>query len=249
MKNTLKWLLRPVYKKYEDLLLRVSNLETAVDCLIDSPRWVESEETAFNEQKHRKLIFQDLVKAFAFDAIIETGTWLGDTAGYMATVSRLPVYTCELNKRFHALAKMRVQAVSGITFVLGDSRDFLATMSASDVARKRVFIYLDAHWYADLPLREELEIVCNAWKDFVVMIDDFQVPGDDGYGYDSYGKGKALSLDVFRAALLKHGLTPFFPALLSGEETGAKRGCVVLARKGDFSETLDSLQSLCRRDF
>ncbi len=56
-----------------------------------------------------------------------------------------------------------------------------------------VFIYLDAHWEDDLPLAEELRIIAGAWRSAVVMIDDFQVSDDDGYGFDDFGPGKALT--------------------------------------------------------
>jgi len=252
VKNVIKYLFHPslVYRKYQDLIFLVSSLETAVDCLIDSPKWIESEEIGFNGQKYRKLIFKDLLKVFNFDAIVETGTYIGDTTGYMAKTSNLPIHTCELNRHFNSLAKMRLKDITDITFNLCDSRSFLKHLSTTDISKKRVFVYLDAHWYRDLPLREELEIICSEWKNFVIMIDDFQVPGDNGYQYDNYGKGKTLSVGAFSGIFLKHELIPFFPALSSDEETGksGKSGCVVLARKGVFSETLSSLQSLRTRD-
>jgi len=168
----------------------------------------------------------------------------------MAKISNLPVYTCELKKQFNSLAKLRLKDIPNITFALSDSRVFLRSLSAINTLKiKMPFIYLDAHWYEEeLPLQEELDIIYNGWKDFVIMIDDFQVLGDDGYGYDSYGKRKTLSLGVFSDVLSRYELIPFFPALSSGEETGFKRGCVVLARKGNFSKTLSSIRSLCRKN-
>ncbi len=173
MNNVIKFLFHPFFRKYHDLLSRVSALETAVDCLINSPKWVESEEVGFNGQRHRKIIFLSLLKAFNFDAIVETGTYIGDTTGYMAKISGLPVYTCELNTRFFSLAKMRLRGIPNITFALSDSRPFLKHMSGTDIVNNRTFFYLDAHQYKKYPLREELEIICSGWKNFVIMIDDF----------------------------------------------------------------------------
>ena len=72
------------------------------------------------------------------------------------------------------------------------------------------FVYLDAHWAEELPLAEELCIVASAWTRCVVMVDDFQVPGDSGYAYDDYGPGLALTEDYLPASILKdgHSLTP-----------------------------------------
>jgi hypothetical protein len=248
MKSALKFFARPIYRRYQDLIFRVSSLETAVDSLIVSPKWTNSDEIGFNGQRHRKLIFRDLMGTLDFDAIVETGTWIGDTTGYMAKTTGLPVYTCELDKRFHSIAKMRLQGFENVTFVLSDSRSFLKELARTEPGMKTVFVYLDAHWHEDLPLREELELICTGWEEFVILVDDFQVPGDEGYGYDDYGKGKALSLTLFPDIISKHALIPFFPAVPSSEETGKKRGCVVIVREGEVSAKLGSVPSLCRRD-
>ena len=175
---------------------------------------------------------------------METGTWVGNTTGYMATIARKPIYSCELIPRFHALSKMRLRELQELHLEQSDSRRFLQRLSQSDLARKSVFFYLDAHWYEELPLAEEVGTVVNCWEQFVIMIDDFKVPTDPGYGYDNYGAGKALSLELLSPLLQKHKLVPYFPAAPSSQETGAHRGCVVLASIGAHSEKLSRLSSL-----
>ena len=91
-----------------------------------------------------------------------------------------------------------------------------------------VFAYLDAHWEEDLPLAQELEIIASNWSHAVVMIDDFRVPGDEGYGYDDYGPGKALTADYLPFGALTDW-SILYPLAASEEETGARRGCCVLA--------------------
>ena len=108
-----------------------------------------------------------------------------------------------------------------------DFRDFLRERIATLPARSRVLFYLDAHWKDDLPLVEELHIITGSDLQWVVMIDDFKVPFDDGYSYDDYGPGKALNLDLL--SFLKDRSTFFFPRPHSSEETGAARGTCVLA--------------------
>ena len=68
-----------------------------------------------------------------------------------------------------------------------------------------LFIYLDAHWEEDLPLAEELAVIARATTRCIVMIDDFQVPGD-GYAYDNYGPGKALVEDSSRVSAERLGI-------------------------------------------
>jgi|GEM_PF-1431185 len=212
-------------------------------------KWVNSEAVGLNGQKHRKRIFCDLVNACAFDAIVETGTFKGDSAAYMAQTASLPVYTSELSARFTILARIRLRAVPNIKFFTGDSREFLKRLpTVLNDRAKRLFLYLDAHWYADLPLEGELDIICQDWRNFVIMIDDFQVPGDEGYGYDSYDAEKTLSFDRFSHVFQKLGLVSFFPNSPSSEETGVKRGCVVLARERQMIEILSRIPSLCREE-
>jgi hypothetical protein len=107
-----------------------------------------------------------------------------------------------------------------------------------------VFFYLDAHWNADLPLNAELDLIGTHWQSYVIMIDDFQVPDDNGYGYDDYGPGKVLDLSLLEAQIKKYNLKVFFPAARSNEESGGKRGCVVLASGDLLSQKLARLSSL-----
>jgi hypothetical protein len=94
-----------------------------------------------------------------------------------------------------------------------------------------LFVYLDAHWNDDLPLAEELEIVFGACPNAIVMIDDFQVPFDDGYGYDDYGTGRSLTAELVEPTIAAHSLQVFYPSTPSLQETGARRGCAVITNK------------------
>ena len=96
----------------------------------------------------------------------------------------------------------------------------------------------DAHWNDDLPLAEELEIVFSHNSNAVVMVDDFRVPGDSGYGYDDYGPSKSLQQSYISPVLEAHNLAALYPTLPSEDETGLKRGCVVLARETEWAARL-----------
>jgi hypothetical protein len=80
------------------------------------------------------------------------------------------------------------------------------------------------------------------------MIDDFQVPHDPGYPYDNYGPNKALTLDHTKPASEMFGLDLFFPSVPSHAETGARRGCVVMARRVSEASILKSIPGLRRLD-
>jgi predicted O-methyltransferase YrrM len=224
--------------------LRLNNLETAVQVMLESPVYSPGKTVGFNGQCHRKAIFDELLSRYSFELIVETGTWIGNTTGYMAEVSGLPIWSAELDPRFAALARMRLKQFDRVTIEQCDSRTFLKKLADSTLRHAFPFFYLDAHWNKDLPLHDEIRLISTTWEKFVVMIDDFGVPEDPGYGYDDYGEGKALVPAYIEAALADFGLTARYPALPAEQETGAKRGCVVLTRDGNLAETLSSIQLL-----
>jgi hypothetical protein len=232
------------YRQYKELWDRLFNMEDALNWVINSPGYEASDDTGFNGQHFRKQIFEELVNTCHFDAILETGTYTGNTTGYLAKTSNLPVYTSELNKWYYDIAQMRLKEFTNIHYSFGDSRKFLRKLAQNEVGKKNVFIYLDAHWYSDLPLQEELNIIGGHWDNFVIMIDDFQVPDDPGYDYDYYTRRKSLRMKVFGKVFAEHNLESFFPTAPSEQETGNKRGCVVLAPKGKWSNQLEKLESL-----
>jgi hypothetical protein len=168
---------------------------------------------------------RELAGAVPFDVVLETGTFRGTSTAFFAAVTGTPVETVEISARYYEYSRRRLERLPGITVHLGDSRGFLR-----DQARKRpdatALIYLDAHWGDDLPLAEELHIIASEWTHSIVMIDDFEVPGDTGYEFDEVAPGKALTRSYLPDM---PGWALFYPGIPSSEETGRRRGCVVLA--------------------
>ena len=197
----------------------------------------------FNGQRFRQRIFLSLIGKAGCEAVVETGTFMGTTTLFVACAG-LPVYSVESDPRCHAYSALRLSRHKDrIHLYEGDSCVFLRSLSR-DVAfpKGRVFFYLDAHSYGNLPLREELEIIFGAWSEPVVMIDDFQVPGTD-YGYDDYGPGQVLNL-AYLDPLRHLQLAPFFPAVGPEGETGSRRGCVVLGKGSEMERLLSGIDSL-----
>jgi hypothetical protein len=83
------------------------------------------------------------------------------------------------------------------------------------------------------------------WRQAVAMIDDFAVPDDPGYGFDDYGPDRALTL-TYLGARAAPPTAIWFPACASREETGERRGCVVLARDAEVIRWLEPMQTLRR---
>ncbi|HVE92190.1 MAG TPA: hypothetical protein VNE62_07820 [Actinomycetota bacterium] len=197
----------------------------------------------FNGQSFRRRIFLDLLRTLSPQAIVETGTHRGTTTAFLAEQSGLPVHTVEADAGFFHYSRLRLREHPNVNLALGDSRGFLRSLSAdSDFPKGDVFFYLDAHWSGDLPLSEEVEVIAGCWKRAVVMIDDFEVPGDSGYGFDDYGHGKRLALE-YLGPPSRFGMTAFFPTATSAQEDGWKRGCVVLVTD-DLVEQVRGITSL-----
>lgn len=197
----------------------------------------------FNGQIHRQGIFMELIEQLPFKAIVETGTFLGTTTEFLAKAG-VPIYTVESSPRSYAYAFLRFYCRRDqVHLYEGDSVKFLRSLaSRSDIPMANVLFYLDAHWEEHLPLKEELEIIFSSWRESVVLIDDFQVPGTD-YGYDDYGPGNVLNTSYLEQ--VEHlNLSAFFPAIPASEETGKKRGCVVLSREECVTKRLSDLHSL-----
>lgn len=191
---------------------------------------------AFNGQTARQRLFLSLVESAKPRAIVETGTFLGTTTAFMAGTG-IPVYSVEAHPRHYGFALAHLRGQSGISLHFGDSRAFLIELFRGALAdASPVFFYLDAHWNKDLPLAEELDLIFRHRAAAIVMIDDFEVPFDAGYGYDDYGPGKILTFDYVAPVVAAHGLAVLYPATPSAEESNGRRGCIVLVRRGEFPQ-------------
>lgn len=198
---------------------------------------------AFNGQALRQAMFRELVGALQPATIFETGSFHGTTTDFMARETTAHVFTCELDPNFHWFCAQRFAAAPNITLVNLDSRQFLARYVPRFAGDAPCLFYLDAHWDAtDLPLLEELRIVLAQAPHSIVLIDDFEVWDDPGYSYDDYGPTRRLTLD-YLAPLDALGPRYFFP-LGSDDETGAKRGSVVLTIDPEFTALLAGLSKL-----
>lgn len=208
------------------------------------PVW--RERWAFNGQEFRRRLFTELSGRVPFLAIVETGTAFGTTTRYFRLSTQVPIHSFEADPRRYGFARAALVALPDLHLHRCDSRTGLLDLAASNALPSGfLFFYLDAHGKGDLPLAEEIDLVFTQWPQAVVMVDDFAVPHDPGYGFDDYGVGHALTL----AYLTEHDLLPsgvWFPRCPSADETGARRGCVVLARDADLIKRIDTVTALRR---
>lgn len=193
-----------------------------------------------NGQVKRWQMIRDMITLGNFDEVVETGTYRSTTTRFLHHISALPVHSAEIEERFFRYSAALCRPYSGIRLYHGDSREMLRSLSGRE-GDPRLLFYLDAHWQADVPRYEELEIIAKRWSHAVVVIDDFKVPDDPGYAFTSYD---GSPLDIKYLPVLPRWQA-FYPAAASTEETGARRGCIVLASP-EMAPVMQPLTSLRR---
>jgi hypothetical protein len=198
-----------------------------------------------NGQASRIELVQQIIARCGIERIVETGTFLANTTVWFASFG-MPVATVEISARYFGFSRARLRAHDNVTIFEGNSIDFLRSIIAGAVDRTApTLFYLDAHWLDHLPLREEVEIITANFPRSVIVVDDFEVPDDPGYGFDDYGADKRLSLDYLLQAATP-ALAIYFPVVHSKQETGARRGSVTLTASHEFEGVLDRLPALRR---
>jgi tetratricopeptide (TPR) repeat protein len=197
----------------------------------------------FNGQQQRQAMFCELAEAIQPQTIFETGTYRGTSTDFMARHSTAHVFTCELHANFFRFSAARFRAAPNVTVVHLDSRSFVRQYVPRFAGAAPSLFYLDAHWHKDdLPLLEELRLVFEYAPRAVILIDDFQVWDDPGYSFDDYGPARRLTLD-YLAPLGSFGPRYFFP-LGADQETGLRRGCIVLTIDAELASRIAQLGRL-----
>jgi hypothetical protein len=173
------------------------------------------DEQALNGQFSKHLIFGELCAVFSFQSFVETGANVGSTTWFFCRQGK-PVYAVEAARGFYDRAQDRLRNEAQAHLALGNSSEFLYALVTMTLAKDDLaFFYLDAHWGDHLPLAEELDIIATHHPHAVVMIDDFKIEDDAGYGYDSYGGKQEITLAFLDDELRKHHWEVFFPAMPS----------------------------------
>ena len=199
---------------------------------------------AMNGQTSRLEAVREIIYDCQIKQIIETGTFRGTTTEWLAEFG-VPVISIEAHDSFYEFSKRRLAKFTNVSVQHANSADALKAILPTLPKTMPTLLYLDAHCEMFLPLGEELRLICSHLEEFVVLIDDFEVLDDPGYAFDNYGPGKALTEGYLRANEAEH-LHKFYPSIPSNNETGRRRGWIVLTCSDAISKRLEKI-SLLRR--
>jgi hypothetical protein len=209
--------------------------------LAPAPWWA----LPMNSQAFRTELARRLIRECKIARIVETGTFLGTTTEFFAEFG-IPVTTAESNPDHAQKSAARLSKWKNVDLRAYDSVRVLQELTREPIDRSvPTLFYLDAHWEHHLPLREEAELAVAHFAKAVLLIDDFAVPDDPGYGFDDYGPNKRLTLEYLLQGNLRH-LAQYFPSAPSHQETGARRGCVVVTANAELMTILDQIPLLRR---
>ncbi len=110
------------------------------------------------------------------DVFVEGGTYKGGTAKNMSDKFR-KVYTIEKSNAMFDIAKENLKDISNVIMLKGDTREHLHNILENN---DNLLFWLDAHWSGgdtygeedECPLLEELKIIFEYDKNYVILIDD-----------------------------------------------------------------------------
>lgn len=124
------------------------------------------------------LIIKKLQADFRLLNFVETGTYDGETSIAMSLLFER-VFTCDVKdwKR-----RLEFYYARNLVYETKSSPEFLRAHLPE--IRTRSLFYLDAHWGAYWPLRDELAIVFGQCQNPVILIDDFDA--GNGLFFDQY---------------------------------------------------------------
>lgn len=190
-----------------------------------------------NGQTARLELVRALIHAVRPVRIIETGTYRGTTAEWLAGFG-IPLLTIELDEPAACFARRRLRRFHHVRVVHGAS---VAALRSASAEHEPVFCYLDAHRDATLPLRDELRVIFERFPHAVILIDDFAIPDDPGYGFGDYGPGAVVNLEYLERSELPRDVRLFVPRVPSAEETGHRRGAALLTADQRLADVIRAM--------
>jgi len=159
----------------------------------------------------------DIVNYVLSDCVnfIETGSAEATTLSFVAKNHRdIKCYSCEPDKKVFAHATKQITQFSNVDLRNTYSPDLIVDIvkEKPQILKENTCFWLDAHGYGfKWPLREELSFILENFSKSFIFIDDFKVPGQPQFGFDTY-EDQECSLKFIADILDKFERKIYFPA-------------------------------------
>jgi len=137
----------------------------------------------------KMMIVEAYLKKHSIDQFVETGTYLGETVGYIARNKKVKCTSIELSSELYELACVQFQRCENVKLLNGDSGVMIPEV-LKDLYKPAVF-WLDGHYSGGVtasgeigtPIRAELKaILGHSAAQHIILIDDARCfTGKDGY--------------------------------------------------------------------
>ena len=154
---------------------------------------------AFHDDKHFIPIVTDILKGC--DYFIETGSWEGDTTGFVAdNFPAIQCVTCEADVGRYNITKKATERFSNVTAYNITSPDIFKVLPKIDpkMNEKVCAFWLDAHgWGFRWPLLDEINIITQNFSKCYILIDDFKNPYVPEMQYHQYD-GQFCTLEYIK---------------------------------------------------
>ena len=138
----------------------------------------------------KMMIIKSYLDEFNINTFVETGTFMGDTLGFIAETG-CNCISIELSEEFYKNALKRFKSQSNVHLIYGDSGEQLARF-ISDLKSPAIF-WLDGHYSAGntaigeehTPISKEVKaVLAHPVKEHVILIDDARCfDGTNNYPY------------------------------------------------------------------
>jgi len=237
-----------IYKKIINKLIGTEvfdrqfyEMENVFLYLSNKKKFIKETFPALNGQINRRKIFDKIFSKKIISEIYETGSYHGSTTEFLSKY-KVPIQTCEISAPNYFIANDRLKKFKNIKIKNSDSYNFLKKNVSKN--KKPIFFYLDAHSKdTPSPLLSELQIIFQNLENFIVVIDDFLVPHDRDYGYDS-AFGSVLKVGYIKKFLNYKDTCYFFPKQKSKDESGFKRGSIFISKGNKCKALCKSINEL-----
>lgn len=235
-----------IFQLYKNFVLKILKYKYSKNKIQNYKLYIKNKKKFINEtlpalngQINRKKIINQILRSKIIFKVYETGSYHGSSSAFFSKF-KIPVHTCEISKDAYLIAKDRLQKFKKTKISNCSSVSLLKKLKKSN---REIFFYLDAHDpILKNPLSAELDIIFNKFSNFLIMIDDFEVPGDYEYGFDS-DYGRILNLSYIKK-FINNNIVIFFPKIKARFETGYKRGSVVISKGAKCIQLCDSINDL-----